>query len=283
VGRAWAAIVLGGAAVASATQVQIHVPGMRSPTGYGHYGTPLPAELSEVAIGGYVRRAVQTRGTLTSLEQGGQYFELSEGGRVVIIPVSELAGALTSLNGLRVEVVGLVRPLAESQGTCKLPDGRSAPESYCDNPDLPPTPDLAGMERAHWPRTSITVWSVSDITSLEGGRGGAGRSSLMDLLAEETPSDKRVLVVGRFCGANLCGGLGPRPHPSAWALKDEDASVWVIGKEPKGKGWRLDPTYEGDTSRWIEVTGKVVACGAGRCLRASKVALAPAPRPPDAR
>ncbi len=36
-----------------------------------------------------------------------------------------------------------------------------------------------------------------------------------------------------------------------------------------------------DASRWVEVTGRGVACGTARCLRASKVELAPAPRPPD--
>jgi hypothetical protein len=101
----------------------------------------------------------------------------------------------------------------------------------------------------------------------------------MDVLGADAPSDEPVRVVGRFCGANLCGGLGPRPHPSAWVLQDEDASVWVIGKEPKGKGWRLDPTYQGDTSRWIEVVGRVEPCGATRCLKAKSIALAPQPSP----
>ena len=280
--RAWPAIVLGGAAAAAAAQVQIHAPGMRSPTGHGQHGTPVPVELSEVAIGGYLQRVVQTRGTLTPLEPGGQFFELSEGGKVVILSVRELGDALTSLNGLRVEVVGLVRPLVERQETCPLPDRRSAPQSYCDDPDLPPTPDLgAGIERAHWPRTSITVWSVSDITPFGRGRRGAERSTLMDLLAEETHSDKAVRVVGRFCGANLCGGLGPRPHPSAWVLQDEDASVWVIGKKPKGKGWRLDPTDEGDTSRWVEVVGRVEPCGTTRCLKAKSIVLVPRPGAAD--
>lgn len=277
--RAWAAILVGAAAAASAAQVRIHAPGMRSPTGYEHHGTPLPVELSEIAVGGHMRRAVQTRGTLVSLEPGDRYFELSEGGRVVIIPVGEAGGALTSLNGRRVEVVGFVRPLVERQGTCQLSDRRTAPQSYCDDPDLPPTPDLGvGVERASWPRTSITVWSVSDITPFERG-GGAEASSLMDVLAEEAPGDKPVRVVGRFCGARPCGGLGARPHPSAWALQDAEASVWVIGKEPKGKGWRLDPAYEGDTSRWLEVVGRVEPCGTTRCLKAKSIALAPQPSP----
>jgi hypothetical protein len=88
-------------------------------------------------------------------------------------------------------------------------------------------------------------------------------------------------VVGRFCGANPCGGLGPQPHKSAWALQDEeDEAVWVIGKEPKGKGWRLDPTYTADMSRWVEVVGRIEACGATRCLKAKSVNLTA--RPPEA-
>jgi len=241
----------------------------------------MAAELSEVALGGYLRRAVRTRGRLTPLEPGGRYFELSEGGKVVLMPVGEL-GDIGSLNGRRVEVVGFVRPLVETQGTCVVEDSRArsgrrrVPQSYCDDPDLPPTPDLGvGVERAHWPRTSITVWSLSDITPFERGRGGLEHSPLVDLLAERAPSDKRVRVVGRFCGANLCGGLGRRPHPSAWVLQDEDESVWVIGKEPKGKGWRLDPAYDGDTSRRLEVTGRLRRCGQAWCLRAETVALLP--------
>ena len=82
-------------------------------------------------------------------------------------------------------------------------------------------------------------------------------------------------VVGRFCGASLCGGLGPAPVPKAWVLADDANAVWVIGKEPAGKGWRLDPAYPADTSRWLEVVGRVEPCGATRCLRAKSVALSP--------
>lgn len=275
--RAWAAIVLAGAAAAGAAQVQIHPPGLPQSSSYADHGTPLPAELAEIALGGYLRRAVRTRGTLTPLDTRGEYFELSEGGKVVLIPVRELGDALRSLSGRRVEVVGLVRPLVEQQGTCRLPDGGRAPESYCTDPDLPPTPDLVGM-RASWPRTSITAWSVSDITPLERRRGGSERLTLADVLAEEAPSDKTIQVIGRFCGANLCGGLEGPPHPSAWVLKDEDAAVWVIGKEPRGKGWHLDPNDKGDTARWLEVTGRMQPCGSSRCLHARSVALVARPR-----
>jgi hypothetical protein len=172
--RPWLAIVLGGAAVAGAAQVKIHAPGMRSPTGYDHHGTPMPADLSEIALGGYLRRVVITRGTLTPLETGGEFFELSDGGTVVIMPVGAAGDALRQFSGMRIEVVGLVRQLVTEQGTCEIPPRQRAPQSYCDDPDLPPTPDLVGI-RSNWPRTSITVWSAFDIAPFERRRGGGGQ------------------------------------------------------------------------------------------------------------
>ena len=62
---------------------------------------------------------------------------------------------------------------------------------------------------------------------------------------------------GASAARALCGGLGPAPAPKAWVLADDVTAVWVIGKEPAGKGWRLDPAYPADTSRWLEVIGRV--------------------------
>jgi hypothetical protein len=269
-------MVLGGTAAAAATQVHVQAPGLPEGTPYAHYGTPEAVELSALTMGAYERRVVQTRGALSALETTREYFELSEGGQVVLMPTRELGDSLRSVDGRRVEVIGFVRPLVEQQGKCRISPTQTAPQSYCDNPDLPPTPDLVGT-RTHWPRTSITAWSVSDITPLERGHRGPERSPLMDLLAAATPSEKPIRVVGRFCGAGLCGAVEGRPDPSAWVLQDEEASVWVIGKEPKGKGWRLDPAYKGDTTRWLEVTGRLQPCGPARCLRAQSIVLVPRP------
>jgi hypothetical protein len=218
---------------------------------------------------------VTTRGFVTPLDITGHYYELNGGGSVVLIPVSELGASMSQLTGRRVEVAGLVRQLVQNQGTCILAR-QSYPQSYCDNPDLPPTPDLTG-DRAGWPRFSITAWSILDITPLEKRRRELERGSLADALTSATPSDKPVRVVGRFCGANLCGGLGPPPDASAWALQADETAVWVVGKEPKGKGWQLDRAYRGDTSRWVEVIGRIEPCSGSRCLRARSVVLVPRP------
>ena len=270
---AGAAAALGLAAVPAAPQVRVTLPGFSS--GSDQYGTVQPAEVAEIAGEMYVRHAVRTKGILEPLDFEGRYFRLSDGGSaVVLIPAGGFTQELAALRGRRVEVEGYVRRLVEHQGTCRLPpQGQVVPTSLCDNPELPPTPDLTGEAR-DWPRVSITAWSVGDLTSPDRKRD-AGRDLIGDALDAAAPAGKTVRVTGRFCGAGLCGDLGAPPVPKAWALFDDVTAIWVIGKEPAGKGWRLDPTYRADTSRWLEVTGRVEPCGARRCLRARSIALIP--------
>jgi hypothetical protein len=255
-----------------APQIQITAPGMN--VGSAQYGPVQPAEVSELAGEMYLRHAVRTKGVLSPLDFQGRYYSLSDGGAtIVLIPAADFHQDLKTIAGRRVEVEGYVRRLVENQGTCKIGPRTVVPASYCDNPELPPTPDLQG-ESAGWPRVSITTWYVGDLTTSDGKRG-AGRDLIGDVLEASAPAGKTVRVTGRFCGAGLCGGLGAPPVPKAWVLFDDLTAVWVIGKEPAGKGWRLDPTYRADTARWLEVKGRVEGCGTTRCLRAKSVALIP--------
>lgn len=274
-----AAVAMPSGASLSGPQVTIQPPG--TAVGKDKYGLVQPAEVSELAAEMYLRRAVRTRGFLNPLDFAGRYYTLSDGGaQVVLIPAADYAKGLKSLAGRRVEVEGFVRRLVSDQGTCPVPpDRRRVPQSLCDNPELPPTPDLQG-EAETWPRVSITTWYIGDITE-PGRTHGESRDLIGDILAPEAPSGKPVRVVGRFCGANLCGDLGAAPVQGAWVLDDGVTAVWVIGKEPSGKGWRLDPAYKGDTSRWIEVVGRVEPCGTTRCLKAKSVALVPRPGTKD--
>jgi len=253
-------------------QISVTIPG--TAVGSDQYGTVQPAEVSEIAGQMYLRHAVRTKGTLSPLDFQGRYYMLSDGGSsIVLIPAADFHQDLKTVLGRRVEVEGYVRRLVEHQGTCRL-RGAVVPQSLCENPELPPTPDLFDESR-DWPQVSITTWYVGDLTSPDRKRGD-GRDLIGDVLNGEGISAKPVRVAGRFCGAGLCGDLGAVPPvPKAWVLFDDVTAVWVIGKEPAGKGWRLDPTYRADTARWLEVTGRVEPCGAAKCLRAKSVALIP--------
>jgi hypothetical protein len=96
-------------------------------------------------------------------------------------------------------------------------------------------------------------------------------------LAKET-----VRVRGQFRGKNLFGDLAPAGAPAdAWVIKDGDSAVWVAGHRPKGNGWSLDPESRGDTTRWVEVVGKIETSNGITFLRANQVALVPPPKPGD--
>ena len=71
--------------------------------------------------------------------------------------------------------------------------------------------------------------------------------------------DDGVTVIGRFRGRNLYGDLPDAPGESRYdfVLTSADASVWVVGQEPKGDGFKLDVRARIDTGRWLEVIGRV--------------------------
>lgn len=71
--------------------------------------------------------------------------------------------------------------------------------------------------------------------------------------------DQTVTVVGRFRGRNLYGDLPEAPGRSRWdfVLLSGDSAIWVVGKQPRGKGFDLDVVARVDTNHWLEVAGTV--------------------------
>ncbi len=75
--------------------------------------------------------------------------------------------------------------------------------------------------------------------------------------------DQHVTVAGQFRGRNLFGDLPQAPAPEKkdskgqFVLKSGDAALWVLGKQPKGRGFELDPDSRIDSRRWLEVSGLV--------------------------
>ena len=71
--------------------------------------------------------------------------------------------------------------------------------------------------------------------------------------------DRPVTVIGRFRGRNLYGDLPEAPRTSQYdfVLQSGNAAVWVVDKEPRGDGFKLDVMARVDTGRWLQVTGLV--------------------------
>src|SRR5687768_9735453 len=220
------------AALLLASQVAVQVPGMKTPD----RRVARQVELVAIAGGEHDRVGVTTRGHLARLDNG-PYFALEQGtARVMLIAMPGSSALLERLLGLDLQVEGFVRRLYERQGTCL----QRMPQSYCDDPDLPPTPDRAG--RADWPRMSLTVWSAAEREAGAGARP-LRRGFLADL-RDGARSGDLLTVRGRFCGVSLCGSPdSPAPERGAWRIADGDDAIWVIGRAPRGKGWRLDPSY----------------------------------------
>lgn len=70
---------------------------------------------------------------------------------------------------------------------------------------------------------------------------------------------KQVTVSGRFRGKNLFGDqpAPPGKSPHEYVIRVADASVWISGLRPRGRGFELDPSARRDTREWVRVTGTV--------------------------
>jgi hypothetical protein len=98
-------------------------------------------------------------------------------------------------------------------------------------------------------------------------------------LAPERYADRSVTVVGRFRGRNLYGDQPQPLNKARWdfVVQSADASVWVTGMRPKGKGFDLDPGARVDTGKWLQVTGMVRRDGASAWIEATALEAATPP------
>jgi len=253
------------------------------PTAFASYGEPEPVRLSDIATNGqqYQRVNVRTTGELRSLGGNAAYFILADGiSRVLLIPAIEGTRDADRLVGRPIELTGVVRVLPAQQQMVRC-YAQVMPESKCLDPELPVLPNA----RQGWPPVSITFFSIVDTTPFGQKKAGApGGVSLLEIITNPGPyAVKPITVIGVFAGRNLFGDLpaGSQRMPSDWVLKQETNAVWVTGKQPQGRGWKLDPDYRGDTGKWLQVTGRVEAVNGVTYLRATHVALTSAPKPSD--
>jgi hypothetical protein len=189
-----------------------------------------------------------------TLSVSGDKLALTVSSRLVITPGMVIRDSFDmdadSLNMREIEVVGTFQP---GTGSGAVPSGGFWFWSY------------SATETAEKPRSSMPsgLLAIEDLV----GRPAS--------LARET-----VRVRGQFRGNNLFGDLPPTGAPAdGWVIKDGESAVWVAGRRPKGNGWSLDPESRSDTSRWVEVVGKIETKEGITFLRAGQVALVPPPKP----
>jgi hypothetical protein len=132
------------------------------------------------------------------------------------------------------------------------------------------------------PRYAVSFWDF-DASGLPIGPSIAAEATsfkLPELIANpDAVKGRRVRVVGQFRGRNLYGDL-PAPsfrHRLDWVLKDERAAVWVTGRAPSGRDFKLDPDVRDDARTWLEIVGRAVLRDGQVVVRADKVAVVPAP------
>jgi len=90
---------------------------------------------------------------------------------------------------------------------------------------------------------------------------------------------RKLTIIGQFRGRNLFGELPEAPAKGKYefVLRSGDAAVWVIGVQPKGKGFSFDPNKRIDTGRWVTVQGTVRTARGLTWLEGTSIELAPTP------
>lgn len=107
---------------------------------------------------------------------------------------------------------------------------------------------------------------------------------LRQLVEDPSPYlGKQVVVLGKFRGSNLYGDLSIKEKrtPRDFVIKLADAAIWVTGRRPRGKDFRLDPEKRRDTGKWLRVIGEPWEHEGTVYLKAQKVELADDPDDPD--
>jgi hypothetical protein len=90
---------------------------------------------------------------------------------------------------------------------------------------------------------------------------------------------QKVTILGQFRGRNLFGELPEAPAKGKYefVMRSGDAALWVIGLQPKGKGFSFDPNKRIDTGRWVTVQGTVRTAKGLTWLEGTSIELAQAP------
>jgi hypothetical protein len=244
----------------------------------------------------YNERPVITVGELTwgdSTDSNANIFELKGDDALRTVRVATAYGSMTDLrflSGRRVEIQGIFFDLESISFPDRHPILRYFPGAV--------RSDALGFDKNYF--IAVTTADViedvksdidarkaeeeADVAEPNIDSSKVSSLDLRELLKEPAPHlGKQVVVLGKFRGSNLYGDLSIRDKrtPRDFVIKVADSAIWVTGRRPRGKGFRLDPAKRRDTGEWLRVVGSPFEENGTVYLRAAKIELAEEPDDPD--
>ena len=137
------------------------------------------------------------------------------------------------------------------------------------------TQEPEGSDACQKSSAGFAFWSYDVVEPKPPGAFGEGVLSLATVLEDaERFKGRTVKVAGQFRGRNVFGDVPAAGVPAeGWLIKDGDALLWIVGHEPKGKGFALDPAAQSDGRWWVIVSGTPETRGDLVVLRGKDVVL----------
>jgi hypothetical protein len=231
-----------------------------------------------VAGSAYAQPATRRLTTIVALRQYPGYFHLQP-----VVVRGELAGA-----GDRVMLrsdeheMRVVLGSSTGSGQAAFVDGPVEMRAQLVDvgrlePGDPRVSDYVQAGREGWPRPGEELFlRALSVTAAQPQPSASVRALALEPWKFE---GQPATLVGQFRGRNLFGDQPDAPKKSRYdfVLKLADASVWVTGLRPRGKGIDLNVDARVDTSNWVEVTGVVRQERGLVTLEATRIAAAQAP------
>jgi Bacterial Ig-like domain len=231
-----------------------------------------------VAAGAYAQPASRRLTTVEAVRQFPGYFHLQavvlrgdlveSGGRVTLRSDENEMRVLLGASGsgdLRV-IDGPVELRAQLVDVGRLEPGDSRVADYVQ------------QDRERWPRPGEELFlRALNISPAQPQTSPSVRALALEPWKVE---GQTVTLVGQFRGRNLFGDQPDAPKKSRYdfVLKSADASLWVTGLRPRGKGFDLNVDARVDTGNWVEVIGVVGQERGLVTISGNKIAAA---RPPE--
>ena len=198
-------------------------------------------------------------------------------------PEGDLQDVFVRVGDRRIRALRVAPPLAGERGSLEIEAtfwdvGRLRP----DDPRVADHGIAALSERLlgkPWPSSGELRILIADDTRRAGRPDRATVRTIA--LAPDRYRGRTVTVTGRFRARNLFGDLPEAPGATRddFVLQSGNASIWVVGMEPRGDGFDFDVMARVDTNRWLQVTGVVGGGDHLATIEAERLALVERPEP----